>query len=199
MADLIGVEPEVFSREWHQSYWDREVGRTTLEDSLTHAISTLRPDLSQAQAPDLLCVWMGLIRERIAPRTEVSGTLRSCREKGVKLGLLSNAGPAVPPVFHETPFSTLFDASLFSCQAGVAKPDAAIYEAMCARLRVAPAKCVFVGDGGSNELQGAMNVGMTAVMLRIDSEIEEEGIPPGVEDWAGPVIQSLEEVQRFLL
>lgn len=40
------------------------------------------------------------------------------------------------------------------------KPDPAIYLLACRRLGVAPEDCVFVGDGGDRELEGAAAVGM---------------------------------------
>lgn len=46
--------------------------------------------------------------------------------------------------------------------AGLVKPDAKIYHLACQRLHVVPGHALFVGDGGSDELVGATNAGMTA-------------------------------------
>jgi putative hydrolase of the HAD superfamily len=45
---------------------------------------------------------------------------------------------------------------------GCAKPGAAIYHQACHLLGVRPFGVVFVGDGGSDELAGATQVGMAA-------------------------------------
>ena len=46
------------------------------------------------------------------------------------------------------------------------KPDACIYEEASKRLGMDMAECLFVGDGGSNELTGAVNAGMEAVQAK---------------------------------
>ena len=63
-----------------------------------------------------------------------------------------------------------FDATVFSCDVGVSKPDPRIYEIACEQLEVEPADCLFVGDGANDELPGAERAGMTAVQLRAPGE-----------------------------
>lgn len=46
---------------------------------------------------------------------------------------------------------------------GLIKPDKQIYELAMQRLNVLPEQCLFVGDGGSNELYGAKSAGMGTV------------------------------------
>ena len=46
------------------------------------------------------------------------------------------------------------------------KPDSCIYLEAANRLGVAALDCVFVGDGGSNELEGARRVGMKAILAK---------------------------------
>ena len=45
------------------------------------------------------------------------------------------------------------------------KPDPGIYLEACRLLGVAPAACLFVGDGNGRELDGAKGVGMEAVRI----------------------------------
>ena len=63
------------------------------------------------------------------------------------------------------PIASLFDSTIFSCSAGCMKPEPQIYQLSMRQLGVSPDQCVFVGDGGSDELRGARDVGMTAVMI----------------------------------
>jgi len=60
---------------------------------------------------------------------------------------------------------------VFSCEVGLAKPDPAIYHLAAARLGVEPAECLFVGDGGSDELSGAGAAAMTPVLLTRHLEV----------------------------
>jgi putative hydrolase of the HAD superfamily len=52
----------------------------------------------------------------------------------------------------------------FSYQVGSVKPEPEIYRLALNSLNVSPEDSIFVGDGGSNELFGAKNVGFTTVM-----------------------------------
>ena len=70
------------------------------------------------------------------------------------------------------------------------KPDPALYTAICARLDVAPADCLYVGDGGGRELSGAVRAGMTAVQLTapdLDRHLSFDAEP----DWHGPTVARL--------
>ena len=45
------------------------------------------------------------------------------------------------------------------------KPEREIYDICLDRLGVQPSDALYVGDGGSSELQGAQDVGLTTVMM----------------------------------
>ena len=46
------------------------------------------------------------------------------------------------------------------------KPDVCIYEETLKRLSLDANECLFVGDGGSNELEGAKNAGIKAIQAK---------------------------------
>lgn len=87
--------------------------------------------------------------------------LERLRAVPFRLGLLSNAAPEDAAAWPGCQLAGLFDDVVFSCQVGLVKPEAAIYELACGRLGVTPAEAIFVGDGGSQELSGAAAVGLT--------------------------------------
>ena len=47
-----------------------------------------------------------------------------------------------------------------SCDVKLKKPDIRIYELCAGKLNVKPEECLYVGDGGSNELSAAITAGM---------------------------------------
>ncbi len=59
----------------------------------------------------------------------------------------------------------LFDVEVFSYEVGAVKPEPEIFELCLRRLGRRAADCVFVGDGGSNELTGARAVGLRTVFV----------------------------------
>jgi len=97
-----------------------------------------------------------------------------------------------------TAFPPLFDATVFSCLAGVRKPDPAIYLLATEQLAVRPEECLYIGDGSSHELTGAANVGMHPVLIRVPYEDEPGTYRIDPEQWDGPRISSLTEVLALL-
>ncbi|MER2221937.1 MAG: HAD family hydrolase, partial [Rhodococcus sp. (in: high G+C Gram-positive bacteria)] len=61
------------------------------------------------------------------------------------------------------PVYPFFDDSIFSCDVGLLKPDPAIFRLSLENLHVHPAEALFVGDGGSREMQGAKQTGLGTV------------------------------------
>ena len=47
-----------------------------------------------------------------------------------------------------------------SCELGLQKPDVKIFEKCTEMLAVVPDECIYVGDGGSFELETARDIGM---------------------------------------
>lgn len=61
-----------------------------------------------------------------------------------------------------------------------AKPDPSIFKAMLRRLEIGASESIFVGDRRIDDIQGAMNVGMFAV-LRLSSLSDGDGPEPDLE------------------
>ena len=87
--------------------------------------------------------------------------LSAFKENDYKIGLISNCSAEEIKGLKDSALFTYFDAIVLSCDVGIAKPDVRIYEYCASLLNEPPANCVFVGDGGSDELNGAKNAGMT--------------------------------------
>ena len=104
--------------------------------------------------------------------------LDTLRAAGWRLGLVSNCTAETPELWKRTPLATRFDAVGFSCELGVAKPDPAIYLAVCSFLGVPPTECVYVGDGADSELPAAANLGM-AVVRTVEFQPSSAAWPPG--------------------
>ena len=185
MAVAAGVDEERFREAWVTRRKDREVG--PIADHLRDLFAELgaEPDLDEIL--DMRRDWT---KRSLQPRPDAISTLESLRERGHRLGLITVCSEDVPNVWEETPFAGRFDATVFSCSEGVAKPDRRIYELACERLGVEPGECIFVGDGANDELPGAERVGMTPLQLRAPGE----PLTPEGETWAGASIEHLSEV-----
>ena len=91
--------------------------------------------------------------------------LKKIKNKGKKICLISNADIIDVMYWRDSPLSGLFDEVIFSYDVGFIKPCSEIYEIALKRMNVIPGNSIFVGDGGSNELLGAKNVGMNTILV----------------------------------
>ena len=92
--------------------------------------------------------------------------LESLRERGLKLGLVSNAfdpGWLLHRDLEQMGIAQRLDFSVFSSEFGLRKPHPAIFERALEALGVEPERSLFVGDRLYEDVRGASEVGMTTV------------------------------------
>lgn len=163
VAEHLGVSEEMFREGWRGIHNRRMMG------GFPDYPSALRYLLrSWGQTPDGL-VLDQLHRKHLQQKSkhftdldvDVLSMLAGLRARSIKTRLLSNAAQEEVVGWTESRLSTYFDDAVFSCDVGLMKPDVAIYELTCSRLRVQPCETVFVGDGGSDELAGAIAAGLS--------------------------------------
>jgi len=94
---------------------------------------------------------------------EIIPMLEALKERGIKLGLISNCFSEEAVVIRNSVLFPYFDGVCLSYEQGIQKPDKEIYRRCMEQLSVMPSECVYVGDGGSFELETARELGMTAV------------------------------------
>lgn len=163
-TDELGLNPKVFKAEWDSRRELRMNGtfsdhQSVIRDILnTHEIS-IDPD--SIEKVHQKRVWAKKIPfQEVKP--EVIELLQTLKEKGMKLGLISNCAPEEVSSWSTSKLADYFDAVVFSYEVKVAKPSPEIYHKACKKLDVTPEDAVFIGDGGANELVGATEVGLKA-------------------------------------
>jgi putative hydrolase of the HAD superfamily len=96
---------------------------------------------------------------------EVPETLGRLRERGLRLGVISNWDHRLPQVLEQLGLARLLDTITYSSKAGVEKPDRRIFQQALAELGVGPAAALHVGDGRLEDVEGAVAAGMRALHL----------------------------------
>jgi putative hydrolase of the HAD superfamily len=99
--------------------------------------------------------------------------LEDIRSRGLKIGLLSNSSRDLEEfVAHH---GLVVDAVLTSHVHGKTKPHETIFRALLERLGVEPGEAVMVGDTIEDDVEGALAIGMRALLL------DREGRYPEME------------------
>ncbi|MBI1850527.1 MAG: HAD-IA family hydrolase [Planctomycetes bacterium] len=87
------------------------------------------------------------------------------RERGLRLGVISNADGRVAQLLERQGVASLFDAIVDSGQVHVEKPNPAIFLHAAALLGVDASESVHVGDFYSIDLVGSRRAGMQGILL----------------------------------
>jgi len=105
-------------------------------------------------------------------------TLETLRSAGFRIGLVSDCTELMGrKLLARQPFHPLLDAVALSHEVGHAKPRPEIYQFALGQLDVAPERAVYVGDGNSDELNGARALGMVTVRIDQHGAFGRYGLP----------------------
>jgi putative hydrolase of the HAD superfamily len=136
-----------------------------------------------------------------APHTlidpDAPGLLRGLRERGIRVGVLSNT--LWTRAYHEEVFRRdgvldLIDAAVYSSEIAYTKPHPEAFRAAMAAVGCGePARAVFVGDRPYDDVHGARAVGMRAVLvphsdIPADQRGHVEGDPHAVVQRLGDLL-----------
>jgi putative hydrolase of the HAD superfamily len=198
MAAALGADVGAFRAAWEGTIVERQTGVLgDVAENVRVICERIGVSTSTDAIERALEVRAAMYREWFRPQPGAVETLGWLREQGYRTALVSMCAPDTPALWAASPLGGLVDVLVFSSEVGLRKPDPAIYLAATEGLRVAPAECLYVGDGSYRELTGAAAVGMTPVRI-VDPAEEGAVLRPDRDDWEGPAIRSLAEVRSLL-
>lgn len=159
MARDAGADEGAFLSLWRETESARTLGALTFEQAVAGVLercgaSTGIIDLLAKKRRAAKTACFERLHEGILPM------LTALRNKGIRLGLVSNCYLEEAPVIRQSALFPFFDAACLSCEEGVAKPAPEIFLRCASRLGASPRECLFVGDGGSDELRASSALGM---------------------------------------
>ncbi|MBQ8148879.1 MAG: HAD-IA family hydrolase [Clostridia bacterium] len=169
MADDCGIAREIFLPLWRDG--DRENARTLGQLSLEAQLEYILPRCGITDEGHMT----GLIRRVCQKRSQskaqclrslhpdILPMLSALKAQGMKLAVVSNCYTEEAQAIRAWPESNRFDTLMLSCEQGVKKPDPEIYRRCMSQLGVMAQECLFIGDGGSSELEAARSLGMDAM------------------------------------
>jgi putative hydrolase of the HAD superfamily len=196
VAAAMGVDGGALGAALRASAAERFTGALGgLPETLRALAGRLGAELSDLQLAEACRVRRTVQRKLLALRPEALPTISWLRERGLKIGVLSDCTVELPEAWPGLPVSALVDAAVFSCEVGLRKPDARLFALVTDRLGVSPANCLYVGDGGGHELSGARSAGLRPVMLA-GRDWHQGDVHDREDDWDGPRIGSLADLRR---
>lgn len=201
MASILKAPYDDFYKLWLQSAKMRTTGVfKTLEENIEYICRELKISANKSQIKEAKRIRNNYVARALTPRQDAIAVISSLKSSGYKIGLISNCSTEPPLIWPNTPFAPFFDIALFSSVVGILKPDRRIFQMAAEQLMVKPLKCVYIGDGGDNELAAAAEVGMTPVLIRASHEDSADALRPGDEiiHFAGIKISSLKEVLNLV-
>lgn len=163
VGTALGLPDKAFRVAWKARRPRVIVGRLSFADALTEISRSLIGGVDSA-AVEHVCEERA--REKTsafaAPDEEIAALVSRLRERGLSLAVVSNCFAEDVRAWPLWPLAPHFKCPVFSCAAGVAKPDPEIYLKATRGLGVEPDEAIFVGDGGDDELSGAERASLRA-------------------------------------
>jgi putative hydrolase of the HAD superfamily len=100
--------------------------------------------------------------------------LKQLKEKGYKLGLISNSTVFSVEAIEKLGFLSIIDHKVFSFDVGFAKPDQRIFEKMLELSGCRADETVMVGDNFDYDVKAARDVGINAIHFKSWDQLKQE-------------------------
>jgi putative hydrolase of the HAD superfamily len=107
---------------------------------------------------------MTYIAEAGRARPQMLRAIARLRERGLRVGALTNNWATDDPAPPPSPLRAHFDAFVESRAVGMRKPDPRMYQLVCRELGVEPSQAAFLDDIGTN-LKSARALGMHTIKV----------------------------------
>lgn len=165
LVEPLGIEPDKFWRAWRKYmipalHGDIKTGEERAQRVLTDL--GLPPDMALRIAQ--------YERENRSGNVHffpgVPDMLTELKKRGYKIAVVSNTNYLARPVVEKLHIPKKVDYMILSCEVGLIKPDPQIYRLAASHLGLEAHECLFVGDGGDNELPGAKEAGCLVAVVQ---------------------------------
>ncbi len=163
LAEDLGMEVEAFRKVWFATDYERTVGKREFSEVLTEIAKaegiytkekiTYMLEKTKMQKKDCF----------LHLHKEILPMLSDLKKEGFKVALISNCYVEEAAVIRESVLFPYFDVAMLSCEVGVCKPEKEIFTMCMDALGVKESECLYVGDGGSRELEVTKTLGLHPV------------------------------------
>jgi HAD superfamily hydrolase (TIGR01509 family) len=177
-----------------ESYEQRRMEEVDQAEMFRQAFSGIGFDLPDDVIEHIVALDHSAYSNSITVEPEVLHTLEHLRQNAYRMGLVSNISlrpDLMRADLERMGLAHYLDATVFSSEVGVRKPDLRIFREALDRLGVEPAETVFVGDRLYDDVSGAQAAAMRAVLTR---QFRQEDDPEYAPDAVIPHLSELPAV-----
>jgi putative hydrolase of the HAD superfamily len=177
----MDIPYDVYRPLWHETDNDRTTGKLTIGEAAESVLKKLGRYSPEAVEHLLMKRHESMSDTFEATPEETYFLLKELKKRGIKAGLISNCYSDERDMIRASLLMPYIDSVKLSYEQGIKKPDPKMFLDIANDLGVSPSECLYVGDGGSNELQAATASGMTAVQANWFRHLAyEPHIPCGI-------------------
>jgi len=119
---------------------------------------------------------------------DVAPMMDELRKRTLIVGLISNSHRSLDAFREHFSLADVISVSVSGAEHGFMKPHRSIFERALERANVAAADTLMVGDSFKHDIEGALNAGWRAVLLKRSGEVPD-ALPDGL-----PVITTLADL-----
>jgi len=134
---------------------------------------------------------MSNFKYEMAIYDDVIPALIEIKNRGLITGLVSNADRDVTAMLERLQLNTLLDVIVTSLEVGFTKPHREIFDAAVTKAGIEAGEAVFIGDQYKVDIQGAINAGMSGILLDRSDYYKNDGIKE-------PMINNLGQLMELI-
>ncbi len=127
---------------------------------------------------------------------EIIAVLETIKRSNRKIVLISNCYSEEVGVIRQSALAKYFDNMYLSFEQGIKKPNPKIFIKCIEELNVTPNECLYIGDGGDNELEAASDIGMTAIQA--GWYLERSGQLKERRNLSFPLLHTPKDILKYL-
>ena len=170
-------------RKYGEDFW----GEIDLTRVFQDLFSEKGVSCSREKAAVIANCFRTLSRDKLKVYNGVKETLKTLREEGKRVFLLSNAqSDFTRPEIELLELADYFDGILISSEEGCRKPSPVFFRRLTETFGLAPENCLMVGNDVDTDIKGAMAVGMKTLYIHT-------AISPQLTGKTGATYEILEE------
>ncbi|MEU4689014.1 HAD family hydrolase [Actinoplanes sp. NPDC023714] len=149
---------------WHHAHTidprsERDLSHDRHRDVFARTVA-----LHPGAGPELIAALYAVMPDQWAPFADTVPVLRELRARGVRTVVLSNIGLDIRPHLDRIGVGELIDGVVLSYEAGLVKPDPAIYARALELLGVPAVETLMVGDSPRDDV-GGVPLGVRTLIL----------------------------------